>query len=225
MYIYDKDYKIIYSAYKLFYNKEPNFSKDNIRNITIEIQSMAYILSLYGITIVANRFVKDGYKGLELPMSMDIQDIIVDKLLENKENIEEELVQFSDEVTKEIYIIGDIANSIIDDTEDRIETLRKIVYISFTKRRVILDDSDDKIKEIANCEDIDLKLEKNLFERINHDLCNDSYNYGNIYDIEKAIKNSRSIKTVGMFVKETGNGCDIIPTEESRSIITKSLLR
>lgn len=62
-------------------------------------------------------------------------------------------------------------------------------------------------------------MEKELHERFAK-----NFNKGNIDNIQKLIEEP-FIDRVGMFVDESGNGESIKPTEESRKICAKSLLK
>lgn len=137
-----KNEKIIYKIYKDFYKKEPNFDKENLRNITIEIQSMLYILKLNHIDIFCEGFSRE-YIDLELPMNMTVQDIIVGRLIGNNEDLSDSSLHFNDISKMYIDRIGFAVTEFINSFEDPIETLRLMSYLSFFDEQVYSFDVDD----------------------------------------------------------------------------------
>lgn len=178
-----KEAKKIYKVYVEFYEKKPNLDKSNLRNLTIEFQSMAYILGRYGVQLYSDGFVKNGYVDLDLPMSMNIQDIIVRELIGKGEDFDDESLGFPDELKKKINLIGKAVRNIIERENDKIEALRLITFISFVKKYVSPMMSDGEIKDAIGCKLTDLTMEANLTDSINHDMCKDNYGETNIDDI------------------------------------------
>lgn len=154
--------KILLKAYNKFYNKDVNPSRDNLINLTIEIQSMVYILQKFGIELGANGFVRDGYKNLNLPMSMSIQDIVVSSLIENDSSLIDTSIEFNQYTNKNIDIIGKATRFIINQTDNPVDTIRAITSILFTKKYVVPDADNEMIKEYAQCTDSDISNAKKL---------------------------------------------------------------
>ena len=204
-----KNNKIIYKAYKEFYRKEPNFCKENIRNITIEIQSMLFILREYGINLGCESFVKNAYSDLDLPMDMTIQDIIIGKLIGKNIDLIDDSIKFNELANKYIDVIGSAITNVINNSEDSIETLRVITYILYTRKYVLPTATADVIKKFTNCQETDLENVNRLIYSIKIELCKDNFDKVNI---EKMINES-----------ENGETSHI--SEESRKIAVKALLK
>ena len=85
--------KIIYKVYQEFYGKSPDFSEENFENLTIEMQAMAYILSQKGVLFSSYTFVAEGYVGLKLPMSMELQDMLVTRRNKGNEYSNDESIK------------------------------------------------------------------------------------------------------------------------------------
>ena len=179
---------IIYKAYKDFYKKEPNFNKENLMNITIEIQSMVYLLREYNVNLGGEGFVKDAYKELNLQMDMKIQDIIVFELIGKQNNFDDSL-KFNERTNKYIDIIGTAVRNEINNTSNPIESLRIILYILYNKKYVSPWASDEDIMKIVNCDEIYINKAHNLLNTIKVELCKDNFDEKNIESIRKMIFN------------------------------------
>lgn len=219
---YDKQAIEVYKAYKEFYGKEPNLNKDNFRNITIEIQSMCYFLNEYGVCLSEDGFSKE-YKDFDLPMSMNIQDVIVTRLIGNHENFFDASRQFPEESKKTINTIGRIIRGVISGASEPIETLRLISYISYIKKYVIPSDNDEEIRELANCELSDLDKERKVIDAIKEEMCKDNFDDANVESVRKMIEEESPV-TYGMFLNESGNGEVPVITEANRKVAVKALL-
>ena len=220
---YDKQAIEVYKTYKEFYGKEPNFSKDNFRNITIEIQSMCYLLNEYGVCLEEDGFVGNGYKDLALPMSMNIQDVIVERLIGNNNNFSDTPFQFLGNPKKIIDTIGGVIRNEIENTSDPIETLRLISYVSYVRKYVIPSATEEKLRELVNCESSDLDRERKVMDVIKEELCKDNFDDTNMENVRKMIEED-SPASYGMFIDESGNGKDPVITETSRKVAVKTLL-
>lgn len=217
-----REEKIIYQTYKKFYGKEPNFNRKNLMNLTIEIQAMAYILNEYGVTIGADGFCY-AYTDLSMPMSMDIQDIVVGKLIENSDDLNDDLLQFTEYAEKTINIVGNAIKCAIKNSEDPIEELRKISNILYVKEHVRPSASDEEIMETTKCTKQDLSDIEQLIEFIKQEKCKDNFDKSNIENISKMI-DGEELTPYGMFVNEFGNEEKPEITEESRKKLAKSLI-
>lgn len=218
-----REEKIIYKAYKQFYNREPDFSEDNFMNLTVEIQTMVYVLDGYGVLLGANGF-RYEYKDLNMPMSMDIQDIIVGKLIDNVDDLNDTSLQFSKRANKMISITGNAMRSITDNSQNRIEELRKICNILYVKKSVCPSASDDVLMEIAKCTEEDLKKVEQLIELIKQEESKDNFDKANIENVRKMI-NGEAETPYGMFINESGNGKLPEITETSRKKLAKALIK
>lgn len=217
-----KKEKIIYQTYKKFYGKEPDFNKENFMNLTIEIQFMAYILNEYGVSLSSDGFCYE-YTNLSMPMSMDIQDIVVGSLILNSDDLSEGSLEFIESTDKTINIVGSAIKNITANSQNRIEELMKISNILYVKKHVCPSASDEDIIEIAKCTEEDLKNVEQLIEFIKQEKCKGNFNKSNIQNISKMI-NGEELTPYGMFINESCDG--IIPeiTEESRKKLAKSLI-
>lgn len=214
--------KIIYQTYKKFYGKEPNLNKENMRNLTIEIQAMAYILNRYGVTIGENGFCYE-YTDLNMPMSMSIQDVIIEKLIGNKENLNDSSFQFDRRAERIINIVASAIKIAISNRENQIEELRKIVNLLYVKEHVCPSANKERLMEVTKCSEKDLINIEQLEYIINEGNKN-NFDKVNITNIDKMI-NTEKTSSYGMFVNENGNGQQPIITEESRRIVAKSLIK
>lgn len=220
---YDKqEAKVIYKVYKDFYKKEPIFSEDNFRNITIEIQSMAYILDEYGVMIGPGRFSKKEYRDLNLPMDLDIQDIII-RQIEKNEDLNDSSLIFSKRAIKIIDIVGKVIRSVMNNTQTPIETLRTISCILCIKKSHPFA-SEELIKALADCKDEDLDNFEKVIDAIKNEACKDNFDKNNIENLDKMIKES-AIDAYRMLVSESGTGKNPTITDESRKSTVKTLLR
>lgn len=217
-----REEKIIYKAYKQFYNREPNFSKENFMNLTVEIQFMAYILNECGVSLGAYRFCYE-YVDLSMPMSMDVQNIIVGKLIGNSDDLNDASLEFNKRTDEFINIIGSAIRNITADSQNRIEKLRKISNILYVKKCVCPSASDEEIMETAKCDEEDLKNVERLIEFIKQERCKNNFDKSNIENVSEMIDNEESIP-YGMFVNESGNGEKPKITKESRKALAKSLI-
>lgn len=213
---------IIYKAYREFYEKEPDFSEENRRNITIEIQAMAYLLDKYGVNLGGARFSVE-YKDLDLPMSMKIQDVIVSQLIGNKSDLTDDSIQFNPRANKIIGIVGNAICGVINKSNEPTETLRLLIFINFLKERVAPLSEDDRIKSLAGCEDQDLENAMNLYEIIKMEMCKNNFDKANIESITKMIDDSQ--KESEELNDEQSSEITPRITKESREIVAKSLLR
>lgn len=216
--------KLIYKIYKEFFDKEPNFSKENIKNVTIEIQSMLYILEECGVLFFEDDFVKSNYKDLDLPMSMNVQDIIVNQLVDNDKDLSDDSLHFTKITEKLIGITGSVIRDSIKDTQDQIEALRLIACILYVKKNVYPNANEDEIKQLANCELEDLNIEEEAIDTITNELCKNNFDENNVENIRKMIDES-PIDTYSMFMDESGDGKHPVITKANRKSVARSLLR
>lgn len=220
---YDKQAIGIYKTYKEFYDKEPNFSKDNFRNITIEIQAMCYLLNEYGVCLEEDGFIRNGYKDLDLPMSMNIQDVIVERLIGSNNDFSDIPFQFFGSSKKIINIIGKAIRGEVENTSDPIETLKLISSISYVRKYVIPSANDEKLRELVDCESSDLDRERRVMSAIKEELCKNNFDDINMENVRKMIEED-SPAFYGMFMDESGNGKSPAITEDSRKAAVKTLL-
>lgn len=217
-----REKKIIYIAYKQFYNKEPIFSKENFMNLTVEIQSMAYILNEYGVSLGAYRFCYE-YVDLNMPMSMEIQDIIVGWLIDSSDEFDDNSLEFNERENKLINILGSTIRNIIANSHNKIEELRKISNILYVKKYVRPSANDKEIMELEKCTDEDLKTVEELIEFIKKEQCKDNFDKSNIESIGEMI-DEEMLTPYCIFMDESGNGKSLEITETSRKKLAKTLI-
>ena len=215
--------KLLYKIYREFFDKEPDFSKGNIKNITIEIQSMLYILDSCGVIFFANKFFKNRCKNLEVPISMDIQDIIVDQLVDNDKILNDDSLHFTEITKRMIAITGSVIRNEIKDTQNQTEALRVISNILYIKKEVC-PNNNDGIRQLTNCELEDLNIEEKVIDAITNELCKTNFDENNIENIKKMIDES-SIDTYSMFISESENGKNPVITKKNRKNVASSLLK
>lgn len=220
---YDKQAIEVYKAYEEFYGKKPNLNAYNFRNLTIEIQVMCYFLNEYGVCLAEDGFVRKAYESLDLPMSMNIQDVIVGRLIGSSDDFSDNSRQFPEKSKKTINTIGRVIRGVVGDTSEPIETLRLLSYISYIKKYVIPSADDEKIRELANCELSDLDNQRKVTNAIKEEMCKDNFDDTNIENVRKMI-GEESPAPYGMFINESGNGKDPVITKESRKAAVKTLL-
>lgn len=160
----------IYAIYKEFYNKEPNLNEENRRNLTIEMQAMTYLLAQYGITCGDYRFAYNELIDLKMPISMELQDDIVGKLL-NRDNIEltRSINRNPIKLTKYVKLIGTIVMEEIKDKEDPIESLRLISSIHYTSEYMIPCATISEIADYNTCSLDEVENTRQLIKKIELD--------------------------------------------------------
>lgn len=158
--------EIIYAIYKTFYNKEPNLKEENRHNLTIEIQAMTYLLAQYGLTFGDYRFSYNELMDLNMPISMELQDDIVGKLL-NRDNIElKRLINRNPiKLNKYVKLIGTIVTEEIKDKEDPIESLRLISSIHYTSEYMIPNATILKIADYNACSSDEVEKVRQLVKK------------------------------------------------------------
>lgn len=143
--------RILYKVYKEFYGKEPDLSHANRWNLTIEMQAMAFLLAHYRIIFVTYSFSCNEFKNLYMPISMDLQDALVYKLLgRTKEEVDSDLM-ITEKGKKAIQLLGSKITAAINEKEDPIEALRLIVATYHTEERVLPGASVSEIAEHNKC--------------------------------------------------------------------------
>lgn len=167
-----KKAQIIVGIYKEFFNKVPDFSQENKRNITIEIQSMSYILRTYGIDL-GYRYVYNELEDLHMPVSMDLQDVILEQLLYHDTKDFEEKSQLKTDIKTKINSIGKIITSEINDKECPIEALRLISSVLYTAEYILPNSSASQEAEFNNCTYDEVERIKRLIPTSSLDNAND----------------------------------------------------
>ncbi len=167
--------KIIYKVYQEFYGKSPDFSEENFENLTIEMQAMAYILSQKGVLFSSYTFVAEGYVGLKLPMSMELQDMLVTRRNKGNEYSNDESIKLQESVRKKVALIGKIVREKIEVTKNPVEMLRQIVYINIVKNRVLPNAKEDEIANISACEKCAIAGEESLDFALQIELAKTNY--------------------------------------------------
>jgi len=161
---------LIYKLYKEYYLKEPILEKENLINLTIEIQSMFYFLREHGLVLGCEKgFCLGCYKDLDLPMDMGIQDVIIEKMIGKDISLLDDSVEFSELTKKFINIVGSKVREEIGNSENSIEILRMITYIVYSREFVYPSASDEEVLEYMNCDKKDLEITKSLI-RVNQEM-------------------------------------------------------
>lgn len=140
--------KAIVKLYRVFYQKEPIFLAENYESLTIEIQSMFYILNYFGMS--SYTFSYNALENMNMPISLDLQDLIV-KLINQQEVISADefnnptLLQRASEIAQKI-------NELLNENEDKLETLRLITSIMHSKTSMYPTYNEQQIADLNNCE-------------------------------------------------------------------------
>ena len=153
---------LLYASYKAFYGKEPDFKEENRMNITIEMQAMAYLLERYRAVIGNYRFAYHELSDLYMPISMQLQDLLVGML--NHEN--EEFI-FSNcclkpELEAKIKLIGTTIMQSINKKENPINALRLLCSIYYTNERIMPLATVEQMKEFNQCSIEEIEEAKEL---------------------------------------------------------------
>lgn len=214
--------KVIFNMYKKFYGKDPDLSSTNIKNITIEIQSMFLIIQEYSCLLNKTSFTYGAFKDLNLPFDLELQDVIVRQLIDN--DISYDMLQFSDYVEMVISLIGTSVRTIINGSKNSIESLRQISCVLFIKKYVKLSSVDEELKEIFGLDLDALTLEKNLNEMIKVELGKDNYNDNNLDYIKHNLEDECIPAKVYRPVINYGGPTKVFVNKKSREICAKALL-
>lgn len=218
--------KTIYQAYKRFYGKEPNFNGENLMNLTIEIQSMAYILGKYDVFLgLGTNGFSYEYTNLDMPMCMEIQDIIVSELIGNKDNLEDDSVRFTEFAENTISTVGHAIRNILNDSPNQIETVRKLCNLLYVKEYVLPTSSDEVIMADTKCTREDLEAVEKLIGLIIQEQCKNNFDKSNIENVEKMMKMEKMATPYCVFIDESGNGKLPEITEGSGKKLAKSLIK
>ncbi len=213
---------LIYSAYKKFYDREPNLSKENLTNLTVEIQAMAYLLHEYGVSFGDYGFCYE-YVDLKMPMSIGIQDIIIEELIGNIDVLSDTSIEFNKRSEELITIIGSAIRNILANSQNKIEKLRRISNILYIKNHVRPLANDQEIMETEKCAEEDLREVDYLLEIIKQERCKDNFDKSNIENVSKMIDEEEP-SSYGMLLNESGSGKSLRISEESRKKLAKSFI-
>lgn len=142
---------LLYDCYKAFYDKEPDFRKENRRNTTIEFQAMIYLLEQYRVMVGNYGFAYNELVDLYMPISMKLQDLLIEMLNhENSEFVISNCV-LRPEVEAKIRLIGAAIMSVINKKENSVEALRLLSSIYYTSNSILPNATYEEIAKSNQC--------------------------------------------------------------------------
>lgn len=186
--------KKLYKTYLEFYKKEPNLKRDNIRLLTIEFQSMVYMLHEYNIILGDYGFIKYGYRDMNLPMSRNVQSIITG-FIAGKDKETFESYELDSNYKKIVGIIGEAVMDEIKNEKYPDEKLKDLALISYFRNHIKPNRTDAEIKKMAYCSDEEIQSVNNINNKIvNNDfykkIASDNSNYINVKKYTLKINNN-----------------------------------
>ncbi len=125
--------RLIYTVYKEFYGKEPNLDKENRKNITLEVQSMVYLLAQYGVRLGYTDFDYNALEEFNMPLSIELQKSVIDKLIGCVNQQSETSVELEAPVKSAIQFVSTIVTDEMRDKKNPIEVVRLISAIFYSE--------------------------------------------------------------------------------------------
>ncbi len=168
----------LYQAYTRLYGKIPDLN-GNRQDLTIEFQAMVYFLREYGVTFMRTSFVAEGYTDIDMPMSMELQDILASLMFGNALEEINEVVKFNKHTNKILDILASEFERIHNTSE-----LRMLVKLHFTKERVLPSFADTDLCDYVHAYLKDFQMYASFIANILDELSNDDKLQPNI-DEEK----------------------------------------
>lgn len=209
----------LYHAYVRFYGKKPELKGDKTE-LTIDFQAMTYLLSQYGVSFMRSSFVKEGYTDIDIPMSMEIQDVLVSHVFGHDESEFESNVEFNKHANR----ILDILAHELEFVSSR-EELGSLVKLMFTKERVIPTASDDELCQSTGSTQETLEFYKNFVVSVIYEMMKDDNKDVDVDIIREELEYEPYLKTFRPILNEVGNGEKPNITEGSRKRAVQSLVR
>lgn len=209
----------LYHAYVRFFGKKPELKGDK-NELTIDFQTMTYLLSQYGVSFMRNSFIKEGYTDMDIPMSMEIQDVLVSHVFGHEESEFERSVEFNKHTNR----ILDILSHELEFVSSRAE-LCSLVKLMFTKERVIPASSDDELCQTTGATQENLESYKNFVVSVIYEMMKDEDRTMDIDTIREELEYEPYLRTFRPVLNEAGNGDKPNITEESRKKAAHALVR
>lgn len=159
----DQDSKVIVEVYKLFYNKNPDFSN---KNINIKIQTMLSILAEFYISVGDYGFSLSGKRNI--PMSMNLSNLVYELFPLGEIKEIDNPIQLSEDAKKTISIVGEGIRNTIDSTDNQEEALITISKVIHAARYNL--SSTASIEDVAkytDCSSDEVESSMKLVKRIN----------------------------------------------------------
>lgn len=128
--------KRLCKLYEEFYQKEPNFLEENRKNITIEMQAMAYLLEQYGVSCGLYRFSYNS--DIKMPISIELQDVIVMHLLGHSAKEYESDLELNKRTKKIISLVGSKIREKLEEKINPIEMLQRIASVYYARTLMLL---------------------------------------------------------------------------------------
>ena len=171
---YKKIVASLYQAYTYLYGKTPDLKGDR-QDLTIEFQAMVYFLREYGVTFLRTSFVAEGYMDIDMPMSMELQDILVSLMFGNASEEINEVVEFNKHTNKMLNILASEFEHIHNTSE-----LRMLVKLHFTKEEVLPSIADAELCNYVHASSEDFQMYASFIANILDELSNDDKTQSNI---------------------------------------------
>ena len=159
----DQDSKVIVEVYKLFYNKNPDFSN---KNINIKIQTMLSILPEFYISVGDYGFSLSGKRNI--PMSMNLSNLVYELFPLGEIKEIDNPIQLREDAKKTISIVGEGIRNTIDSTDNQEEALITISKVIHAARYNL--SSTASIEDVAkytDCSSDEVESSMKLVKRIN----------------------------------------------------------
>ena len=159
----DQDSKVIVEVYKLFYNKNPDFSN---KNINIKIQTMLSILAEFYISVGDYGFSLSGKRNI--PMSMNLSNLVYELFPLGEIKEIDNPIQLREDAKKTISIVGEGIRNTIDSTDNQEEALITISKVIHAARYNL--SSTASIEDVAkytDCSSDEVESSMKLVKRIN----------------------------------------------------------
>lgn len=163
--ILNKDDKAIIEIYKLFYNKNPNFSS---KDINIKVQTMMSILASFGVSL-GDDYEFKLWEKVKMPTSITLKQLVNKLYPLGEVSSVENNINLTDESKKIIKIIGECIREKIYNEQSKNETLIAISKIIHVDRYNLPSSCD--VKKLSECStdeiETSIKLVKRIENRIN----------------------------------------------------------
>lgn len=209
----------LYHAYVRFFGRKPELKGDKTL-LTIDFQAMTYLLSQYGVSFMRSYFVKEGHSDVDIPMSMEIQDVLIREVFGHDESEFESVVDFN----KHANHVLDILAHELEFISSR-EELSSLVKLMFTKERVMPSASDDELRDATLATQETLESYKNFIVSVIYEMTKDDNKSANIEAIREEIEYEPYAQNYRPILNEAGNGENVSITKESRKKVAQALVR
>lgn len=211
---------MLYHAYERMYNVSPDLTGDQT-DLTVMFQTMAYFLNQYGVSFMDASFVREGYTDLDMPMSMEIQDILVNYVFGHSKDEFAEQVSFNDHALRVIETLSRELGFIKAPWG-----LKMVTKIHFFENRVLPSGSKEEVSKAANVSIDVYNSYREFIENVVADLAKDNFDQNNLASVDRSIEESQElVESYRPILNEEGTGDTPVIKEASRKNAVRALLR